>query len=214
MPWLGSLRRICRSTPRCCQSSSFSACPFFVCFRLFLEVSLQLGRPILPRAHTTSAFATPQPPGDPRTVPNALRWPSAHYHQRLGPRRRRQASPGSTRTPAPGLSPAAPPRLCRSHTHKGTPYIERTSTHANIYTGKLQGLINDTWSDGLAVRNHGSSCWSMSRRCVVFLPKYIKRKPDRPKRLENQLAALSPQSTPLTYSALNLQSTGTKSTNE
>ena len=41
--WLVSLRRICRSTPRCCKSTSFSACPFFACLRLFPVVSLWLG---------------------------------------------------------------------------------------------------------------------------------------------------------------------------
>ena len=47
VPWLESQRRICRSTPRCCRSSSFSACPFFDCLRLFPVISLWLGRPIL-----------------------------------------------------------------------------------------------------------------------------------------------------------------------
>ena len=52
--WPVSLRRICRSTTRCCQSTSFSACPFFAYLRLFPVVSLWLGRPILSRAHTIS----------------------------------------------------------------------------------------------------------------------------------------------------------------
>ena len=33
VPWLESLRRICLSTPRCFQSSSFLACPFFTLVR-------------------------------------------------------------------------------------------------------------------------------------------------------------------------------------
>ena len=56
---------ICRSTPRCCQSISFSACPFFACLRLlFPVVLLRLGRPILSGAHTISVFAALQLPGD------------------------------------------------------------------------------------------------------------------------------------------------------
>ena len=47
VPWLESLRRVSRSTPRCCQSSYFSVCHFFACLRLFPIVSLWLGRPIL-----------------------------------------------------------------------------------------------------------------------------------------------------------------------
>ena len=62
--WLVSLRRICRSTWRCCQSISFSVCPFFDCLRLFPVVSLWLGRPILSRAHTISILAALQLPGD------------------------------------------------------------------------------------------------------------------------------------------------------
>ena len=60
MPWPESQRRICRSTLRCYHSSSFSACPFFDCLRLFPVVLLWLGRPILSRAHTISVFAALQ----------------------------------------------------------------------------------------------------------------------------------------------------------
>ena len=53
---------------KCWQSTSFSAYPFFACLRLFPEVSLWLGRPILSRAHTISVFAVLQLQGDLRTV--------------------------------------------------------------------------------------------------------------------------------------------------
>ena len=53
-------RRRCRSTPRCCQSSSFSF--FFDCLRLYPVVSLWLGSPILSRAHAISVFAALQLP--------------------------------------------------------------------------------------------------------------------------------------------------------
>ena len=60
VPWLECQRRICRSTPRCCRSSPFSACPFFDSLRLFPAISLWLGRPILSRAHTISVFVALQ----------------------------------------------------------------------------------------------------------------------------------------------------------
>ena len=72
--WPESQRRICRSTLRCYHSSSFSACPFFDCLRLFPVVLLWIGRPILSRAHTISVYAALQLPGDLRTVLYALRW--------------------------------------------------------------------------------------------------------------------------------------------
>ena len=46
VPWLVSWRKMCRSTPRCCQSTPSSTSPFFACLRLFREVSLRLGRMI------------------------------------------------------------------------------------------------------------------------------------------------------------------------
>ena len=57
VPWLEYLRSMCRSTPRCCQSSSYSACSFFACLRLFPVVSLWLGRPILSRVQTISIYS-------------------------------------------------------------------------------------------------------------------------------------------------------------
>ena len=57
---LVSLRRMCQSTPRCCQSTSFSACPFFACLRLFPAVSLRLGRLIVSFACIASIFAALQ----------------------------------------------------------------------------------------------------------------------------------------------------------
>ena len=72
VPWPESQRRICRSNPQCCQSSYFSARPFFDCLRLFPVVSHLLGRPIVSRAHTISVFSSLQLPGDLRTVLYAL----------------------------------------------------------------------------------------------------------------------------------------------
>ena len=38
VPWFQFLRRICRSTQRCRQSTSSSACPFFACLWSFIEI--------------------------------------------------------------------------------------------------------------------------------------------------------------------------------
>ena len=95
VPWPESQRRICRSTLRCYHSSSFSACPFFDCLRLFPVVLLWIGRPILSRAHTISVYAALRLPGDLRTVLYALRWFPAHARLWLGLCRRCQVSFGS-----------------------------------------------------------------------------------------------------------------------